>query len=109
MKKYAFICICSFATLLCAGCFRNDTRIGEYHVPTVTSQDCLNILSTKLHAVEGVQEIKADFETKTVYVTFDGLKAGLKNIEFVIAGAGFDVNDTPGAAAAKAELPASCR
>jgi copper chaperone CopZ len=109
MKKILFICTCIFASLLCTACFRNDTRIGIYHVPNMTSQECLNALSGRLRAVEGVMDVQADFATQQVSVTFNGLKAGLKNIEFVIAGAGFDVNDTPGAAAAKAALPVSCR
>ncbi len=109
MKKIIFICTCIFASLLCSGCFRNDTRIGVYHVPNITSQECLNVLSGKLRAVEGVEDVQADFTTHKVSVTFNGLKAGLKNIEFVIAGAGFDVNETPGAAAAKEQLPATCR
>jgi len=109
MKKIIFICTGLFVSLLCSGCFRNDTRIGVYHVPTITSQECLNILSGRLRAVEGVEDVQADFTTQQVSVTFNGLKVGLKNIEFVIAGAGFDVNDTPGAAAAKEQLPASCR
>ena len=109
MKIFTFICTCIFTSLLCTGCFRNDTRIGEYHVPSMTSEECLSVLSTRLLAVEGVKDVKADFETRTVSVTFDGLKAGLKNIEYVIAGSGFDVNQTPGAPAAKTELPPSCR
>jgi len=83
--------------------------VGEYHVPKITSQECLNVLSAKLRGIEGVQDVQADFATQTVSVTFDGLKAALKNIEFVIAGAGYDVNDTPGNPTAKAELPATCR
>ncbi len=109
MKKILFICTGLFAALLCTACFRNDTRVGEYRVPNMTAQPCLDVLTARLKAVEGVQDVKADFATGTVYVTFDGLKAALKNIEFVIAGTGFDVNDTPGAPEAKASLPAGCR
>lgn len=109
MKKITFICVCLFTATLFTGCFRNNTRVGEFHVPNMTSQECLTLLSDRLRAVEGVMDIKADFESRKVFVTFDGLKAALKNIEFVISGAGFDVNDSPAVPEAKAALPASCR
>jgi copper chaperone CopZ len=109
MKKTIISCTGLIMALLCTSCFRNDTRVGEYHVPMMKSQECLNVLSAKLRGIEGVMDVQADFNTQTVSVTFDGLKAALKNIEFVIAGSGYDVNDTPGNPAAKAELPASCR
>lgn len=96
-------------TSLATGCFRNDTRVGTFHVPALQSQECLNYLSGKLRGVEGVMDVQADFSTQTVTVTFNGLKAALKNIEFVIAGAGFDVNDTPASTSAKATMPAPCR
>ncbi len=103
------ICTCLLFASLCTGCFRNDTRIGEYRVPKMTDQECLNVLSAKLRGIEGVSDVRADFASQKVTVQFDGLKVALKNIEFVIAGAGFDVNETPGNPTAKAELPASCR
>jgi len=54
-------------------------------------------------------DVQADFNTQTVTVTFNGLKAALKNIEFVIAGSGFDVNDTPASVSAKTTMPVPCR
>lgn len=103
----------SFSLILMAslvsGCFRNDTRIGTFKVPLLQSQECLNYLSGKLRGVEGVMDVQADFSTQTVMVTFNGLKVALKNIEFVIAGSGFDVNDTPASASAKASMPVACR
>lgn len=108
-KAIIFSCTCLLSVLLCTSCFRNDTRFGEYQVPKMTSQECLNVLSGKLKGIEGVEDVQADFSTGKVTVRFNGLKVALKNIEFVIAGAGFDVNDTPGNPTARAELPVSCR
>jgi copper chaperone CopZ len=109
MKK-RMLSLVGLATLsFFTGCFRNDRRVGEFQVPNLTSQECLNYLSGKLRASEGIEDVKADFESRTVIVTFDGLKLALKNIEFSIAGAGFDVNDTPANPQAKAGMPASCR
>lgn len=110
MKKILSLLITTVCVLLTStACFRNDTRVGEFHVPKMQSQECLNYLSGKLRGIEGVQDVTADFATQKVFVTFDGLKAALKNIEFVIAGAGFDVNDTPASEAAKAAMPVPCR
>jgi len=109
MKIVNSICTGLLFAALCTGCYRKDLRIGEFHVPQVTSQECLNILSGRLRGIEGVSDVTADFPSSKVFVTFDGLKSALKNIEFVIASAGFDVNETPAAPAAKAALPESCR
>ena len=101
-----FLVVAMFAV---AGCFRNDRRTIDFSVPTLATQECLSYLSGRLRANEGVEDVRADFETGTVTVTFNGLKLALKNIEIIIAEAGFDVNERPASEAAKAAMPAPCR
>ncbi|HMO51400.1 MAG TPA: heavy-metal-associated domain-containing protein [Kiritimatiellia bacterium] len=95
--------------LVFTGCFRNDQRVVTFNVPQMQAQECLNFLSGRLRGAEGVEDVRGDFTAGTVTVTFNGLKLALKNIEFIIAEAGFDVNDTPGAPDARAALPVPCR
>ena len=109
MKINAIFCAGLLLTALCTSCYRNDTRIGEFHVPVITSPECLTILEGRLRGVEGVESVTADFTTQRVLVKFNGLKAALKNIEFAIANAGFDVNETPAVQSVKAALPEGCR
>lgn len=109
MKSLITYLFCFSLLAAASGCFRNNIRVEEFNVPKMQSQECLTYLSTKLKAVEGVNDVQADFNTQTVTVTFTGLKLGYKNIEFVIAGSGFDCNETPAPAAAKAALPIPCQ
>lgn len=108
MKLTQLVVIPLLAAGLFSGCFRNDRRIGEFHVAQMQSQECLTYLSAKLRAMEGVEDVEADFSTQTVRVTFNGLKLALKNIELNIADAGFDVDTTPGNPGARTNMPASC-
>lgn len=94
---------------LLTGCFRNDRRTIDFNVPKLTTQECLAYLSGRLRANEGVEDVRADFTTGTVTVTFNGLKLALKNIEIIIAEAGFDVNERPADPVARATMPAPCR
>jgi copper chaperone CopZ len=109
MKKIFLPFSLMICGVLLTGCFRNDRRVEEFSVPVMRSAECLDYLSGRLRGVEGVEQVTADFVTGTVIVTFDGLKLGYKNIEFVIAGAGFDVNETPAPESAKNELPVACK
>jgi hypothetical protein len=53
--------------------------------------------------------IAVDLTNRTLRVRYDSLKMSLKNIEFAIADAGFEANNTPASASAAAQLPAECR
>jgi len=103
------LCLC--LTLALAGCFRNDLRTEEFHVPKLSGPECLNYLTSRLRGVDGVTDVQGDFSTKKLTVSFNGLKLAIKNIEIYIADAGFDVNERPGDEKARAAsgFPASCR
>jgi copper chaperone CopZ len=107
--KFLQIFIFLSVAIATSACFRNDRRTGEFLVPQLNSQECLTYLSGKLRAAEGVELVEGDLEKNIVRVTFNGLKLALKNIEIVIAEAGFDVNDRPAEARGKASMPAACR
>jgi len=109
MKIITFAVLPLIIAVCLTGCFRNDRRVGEFHVPQMQAQECLNYLSGRLRGAEGVEDVQADFSTKTVSVTFNGLKLALKNIELIIADAGFDVNETPGNPETRATMPVPCR
>lgn len=91
------------------GCFRNDIREVTFSVPQLAAPECADVIQNALASIDGVIGAEADLVNQQLTVTFNGLKLAIKNIEFVIAGAGFDVDQTPGVAGAKAALPAPCR
>lgn len=101
--------------LLCAlmlagpGCFRQDRRTITVKVAQLNGPECLRVIQDAAQKVEGIEQISPNYESHTVDVTYNAMKLGIKNIEFIIAGAGFDANDTQAPAAARAALPEGCR
>lgn len=89
--------------------FRNDNKEVTYHVPAMKSQECSGYLLNLLRNVNGIHEASPDIEQQQLTISYNSRNLGLKNIEYTISGAGFDVNDTLGDAAAKAKLPENCR
>ena len=73
------------------------------------SADCSKIIQGALSRIEGIRSAEPDIENRTISVTYDSTKLSIKNIEFLIAGVGFDANDEPGKPEAKAALPVGCR
>ncbi len=91
------------------GCFRQVVRTITIEVPQLKSADCAKRIQDALGRVEGVQSATADIPKRQLVVTYDSEKVAIKNIEAVVAGAGFDANSTPAKSEARATLPAECR
>ena len=89
--------------------FRPDVRTITVQVPQMKSADCQQRIQDALAKTEGVQTTVPDLTQRKIDVTYDALKLGIKNIEYVIAGAGFDANDTPAPKDVRDALPAECR
>ena len=96
------------ACMVC-GCFRQDVRTLVVKVPQMKSLECSKIIQGALSSIEGIVSAEPDIENRTMSITYNGTKLGIKNIEYLIAGVGFDVNDEQGKPEAKAALPAGCR
>lgn len=92
-----------------SGCFRQDRRTITVKVPQLRSEECLRLIQTAAKPVDGIEQLTPDYAQQTLDVTYNAMKLGIKNIEFVIAGAGFDANETQAPAAARAALPEGCR
>lgn len=100
---------CAAALLALPACFRPDHRAITVAVPQMSSPACFNLIQQALKNVEGVEGVTPDYEKRTVTINYFALKLGIKNIEFVIAGAGFDANDTKAPENVRAGLPEGCR
>jgi copper chaperone CopZ len=63
-----------------------------YSVPNISCGHCVHTIQTELIELEGVKEVRASAETKTVVVTFDSpadeakIKALLAEINYPVAG-----------------------
>ena len=97
------------ALLLCAGCFRNDIRTETFHIEQLRSQEAAQLIVHALQPVAGIKEVRPDFEAHTLTVIFNGLEGYIKNIEYAIVKAGFDLPNWPAAPADKAKLPEELR
>lgn len=92
-----------------SACFKEDIRTVVYDVPAMSGSECVKIIQNALGSVDGVLSARPDLVNRTIAVTYDSSKLGIKNIEYVISGAGFDVNNTEGRSGPKESLPAECK
>ena len=109
--KLARLSVVALTTLLltCTACFRQDVRTITVNTPQLKSADCSKIVQDAFNQIEGVVSVVPNPQSGTVQVTYDSKVLAIKNIEFIIAGAGFDANDTQAPPDVKAALPEGCR
>ena len=105
---YLFGWVAITAFLAC-GCYRQDIRTLVVNVPQMKSVDCSKIIQGALSRIEGIVSAEPNIEKRTISITYNSTKLAIKNIEFLIAGVGFDANDEQGKPEAKAALPSGCR
>lgn len=98
-----------FVAAAATGCFRQDRRTIVVDVPQMASPACYAIIQEAMKNVEGIEGTRPDYQRRTLEVTYNGLRLGIKNIEFVIAGAGFKANQIDPPEEARARLPEGCR
>ena len=89
--------------------FRHDIRTITVSVPAMGSAECSKRIQDALAKTEGIRATRPDIANRKVEVEYDAIKLGIRNIQYVIAGAGFDADDTAAPADTKKNLPAECR
>jgi len=92
-----------------AGCRKQDMRTVVVAVPGLKNPACAQIIQDAFMRQPGIKAVRPDFEQHTLTVTYDSMVTARKNIEFTIAGAGFNANDIPAVTNAAAALPAACK
>jgi len=97
------------ALLLLAGCLRNDIRTETFQIKQLRTPECATRIALALKPVAGIKEVRPDLEKHTLTVVFDGLQCYIKNIEYAIVKAGFDLPNCPADPADKAKLPEEMR
>lgn len=90
-------------------CYRNETVEIVYSVPKLASEECSSLVLKALGTLEGILSAKPDLVNHTLTVTYNSRLLARKNIEYAVMEAGFDIDQSAGTAAAKAQLPGSCR
>lgn len=93
------------------GCRLQDVRELELNIPDMLNPECAEIIVGQLTRTQGVlaETIRVDLPQRRIMLEYDSMILAIKNIEFVVADAGFAVNNIPANEAARQELPAVCR
>lgn len=97
-------------SIILPGCRLSDKRTFTVTAPGVKNEACAQRVAQALSAVDGVDmaSLRFDMAERTITLSYESLKLGKKNVEHAIAHVGFDANDVPAFAEAKAALPDAC-
>ncbi len=109
MKK-CFLLVIMIAVAACVvSCRKHDIRVVVVEVPGLKSPECAKFIQEGFMKQPGIRSVQPDFQQRTLTVTYDSMVIAIKNIEFVIAEAGFDANDEKARPEGVAKLPPECR
>ena len=108
MKHSISLIALSFTVLLAAGCRQKDYRTAEVRVPNVVNAACEKRVRDALAPLKGIDMSLVGVTNGVLYVPYDSMQLGLKNIEHAVKDAGFDANEFPADPAARAKLPKEC-
>jgi copper chaperone CopZ len=111
MKKYILSLFGIILFLSGTSCRQHDYRTLVINVPEMRNNACVRVIGMKLGQVPGIkrEDVKFDVANRKITVTYDTLLAADKNVEFLIADAGFKANGIPANKKAAAALPPECR
>lgn len=106
MKSYRIAAIALLALVAAVGCHRHDIRVTAIRVPEMDSDEAARKVVEAL-APYGelglVHDVETNVPERTVTVTYDSTEVALKNLEYLIARAGFAANDQPALPPPRAE------
>ena len=98
-----------FLIVCLSGCRKQDMRTVVVAVPGLKNAAGAQIIQDAFMRQPGIKTVRPDFQQHTLSVTYNSMVIARKNIEFTIAGAGFDANDIRAPTNAVAALPAACK
>jgi len=81
------------------------------HVPELRNDVCVRIIAASLAKGPGIRRetIRYDIPGRKITLTYDSLLIADKNIEFLVAKAGFAANEIPADLKAAEALPPQCK
>ena len=101
------------AVLLAAGpgCFRNTISEIELKIPAMKTEACGRRVQEAISSLgEGsIRDIRLEVGSRTVWVTYDNVRLGRRNIEVAVRNSGFAVNDLPANEEARAKWAPECQ
>ena len=106
--KLVLITVALTLSLLTAGCRQKDYRTAQVRVPNVINEACEKRVRNALAPLKGIEMNLVGVTNGVLYVRYDSMQLGLKNIEHAVKDAGFDANEFPADPEARAKLPKEC-
>lgn len=101
MKTAKTVLLLAALPVLLLGCRQKDIRATVVRVPQATEASVQDDIRKALRAIDGIDVDGAAFTNGLLYVKYDSMKLGLRNIEHAIKDAGYDANDFKGEKTAK--------
>jgi len=109
MKKICVFAVLLMTVILFVSCRQQDIRKVVIKVPGLKNQVCAKIIQDAFMRQPGIVSTSPDYQKHELTVTYNSMVIAVKNLEYTIAAAGFDANDTPAYTNAAAALPKECR
>lgn len=81
----------------------------EFKVPNTKCIECEKLIESAISKDKGVLDVMVDSENKTVHLFFDKTKTNLDDVEKIVLGAGFDVENKKGDSEVQKTLPDCCK
>ena len=99
------------ALALGAGCFRNTVSEIELKIPAMKTDPCAQAVQGAIARLGdgAIRDIRLDVAAQTVWVKYDNVRLGRRNIEVAVRNAGFAVNDLEANEEARAKLAPECQ
>lgn len=88
---------------------REDIREVEFRVPAVSSPQCRAALNEVFKDMRLITQVRIDEAGEILAITYNSRLTAAKNLEYQIAAAGFDINESEGDPVAKKSLPEACQ
>jgi len=101
MKRLAILLLLGLAA---TGCLRNDIRTVTFQLEELNSYERGMMAAKALKKLDGIIEIRPDMTKRTLTVVFNGRNLYLKNVEYALVDAGFDLPNRPAGPKQKEKL-----
>jgi copper chaperone CopZ len=110
-RRLCLAAVAAAVAFAAAGCYRPVIREIQVRVPHMRSEEGARIALGTLGGFDTnmILKVEADFGSQTIRVRYNSERIAIRNIQHAIASAGFDADDIPGNAEARAKLPADCQ
>ncbi|MBI3985964.1 MAG: heavy-metal-associated domain-containing protein [Lentisphaerae bacterium] len=109
MKTWMGIGIAGLCLALLSACRSEDIRTFIVKVPGLKNAACEKLIRDSLTKQSGIASVEPDYEKRELKITYNSMSLSKMNIEFAIAAAGFDANETEADTNAVNQLPPECR